>query len=102
MSCNSLTVRLPFRDQTGVTNVTFGVSVSSGECPDPAENKHIDKGGNGGLACKQPEIFRLNNTRNVRWMKVYSSMIFSLLLFYLAPKSHKLRLVYIIFSEVDI
>ncbi|XP_037645701.1 interleukin-1 receptor type 1 [Sebastes umbrosus] len=57
------------RDQTGVTNVTFGVSVSSGECPDPAENKRIDKGGNDGLACKQPEIFRLNNTRNVRWMK---------------------------------
>nr|WGH58456.1 interleukin 1 receptor type 1 [Sebastes schlegelii] len=61
--------RLPFRDQTGVTNMTFEVSVSSGECPDPAENKRIDLGGNDGLACKQSEIFSLNNTRNVRWMR---------------------------------
>ncbi|KAM9347792.1 interleukin-1 receptor type 1-like [Symphorus nematophorus] len=56
------------RDQTG-KSMTFGVSVSSGDCPDPPENISIQKGLNDGLPCKQDEIFRLNNTRTIRWMK---------------------------------
>ncbi|KAM6955125.1 interleukin-1 receptor type 1 [Lycodopsis pacificus] len=49
--------------------VTFGVSVSSGKCPDPPENKSITLGGSESVPCKQSEIFKLNNVRNIRWMK---------------------------------
>ncbi|XP_075961138.1 interleukin-1 receptor-like 2 [Anarhichas minor] len=49
--------------------VTFGVSVSSGKCPDPPENKSITLGVSEGVPCKQTEIFKLNNVGNIRWMK---------------------------------
>ncbi|XP_070770818.1 interleukin-1 receptor type 1 [Enoplosus armatus] len=57
------------RDETGLTRMKFRVSVSNGECPDPPEAITIPQGVNGGLHCKQTEIFSLNNTRNIRWMK---------------------------------
>ncbi|XP_071337363.1 interleukin-1 receptor type 1 isoform X2 [Trachinotus anak] len=57
------------RDKTGSLKVIFGVSVSTGECPDPPETISIPQGNSEGLPCKQTEIFRLNNTRNIRWMK---------------------------------
>ncbi|KAM4557759.1 interleukin-1 receptor type 1 isoform 2-T2 [Odontesthes bonariensis] len=57
------------RDETGEVRMTFRVSVSSGACPDAPETISITKGTSRGLPCKQTEIFRLNTTRNVRWMK---------------------------------
>ncbi|XP_040004639.1 interleukin-1 receptor type 1 isoform X2 [Xiphias gladius] len=57
------------RDETGLSKITFEMVVSTGECPDPPENKTITQGISGGLPCKQTEIFRLNNTRKIRWMK---------------------------------
>ncbi|KAM9709436.1 interleukin-1 receptor type 1 isoform 2-T3 [Menidia menidia] len=51
------------------TKMTYGVSVSSGEFPDTSENISIRKGASQGLPCKQTEIFSLNATTNVRWMK---------------------------------
>ncbi|XP_068602712.1 uncharacterized protein [Brachionichthys hirsutus] len=56
------------RDKPG-TKMTFWVSVSNGKCPDPPERIALPRGVNGGLPCKQEEIFSLNNTRNVRWLK---------------------------------
>ncbi|XP_038577073.1 interleukin-1 receptor type 1-like [Micropterus salmoides] len=56
-------------DKTRLLQMRFGVSVSSEECPDPPEIISITQGVSGGLPCKQREIFRLNNTRNIRWMK---------------------------------
>ncbi|XP_070832210.1 interleukin-1 receptor-like 2 [Chaetodon trifascialis] len=47
----------------------FVVSVSSGQCPDPSETRYITEGVSDGLPCKQHEIFRLNDTGNIRWMK---------------------------------
>ncbi|XP_068593087.1 LOW QUALITY PROTEIN: interleukin-1 receptor-like 1 [Cebidichthys violaceus] len=60
---------LPLNSRSGSSNVTFGVSVSRGKCPDPPENKSITLGVSEGISCKQTEIFKLNTTRNVRWMK---------------------------------
>ncbi|XP_059198205.1 interleukin-1 receptor type 1 [Centropristis striata] len=55
------------RDKNGLSSrVTYGVSVSSAECPETLETVPIT---DGGLPCKQTEIFKLNNTRNIRWMK---------------------------------
>ncbi|KAK9537199.1 hypothetical protein VZT92_004835 [Zoarces viviparus] len=49
--------------------VTFGVSVSTGKCPDPPENKSLTLGVSEIVFCKQTEIFKLNNVENIRWMK---------------------------------
>lgn len=57
------------RGMTGSSRITFGVSVSNKECPDPPETISIIRGVNEGLPCKQKEIFRLKNTRKIRWMK---------------------------------
>uniref|UniRef100_UPI0037E7A486 interleukin-1 receptor type 1 n=1 Tax=Semicossyphus pulcher TaxID=241346 RepID=UPI0037E7A486 len=57
------------RDESGSFRVNFGVSVSSGECPDPPETISIQVEVSNGLPCKQREIFELNNTSNIRWMK---------------------------------
>ncbi|XP_053295662.1 interleukin-1 receptor type 1 isoform X1 [Pleuronectes platessa] len=57
------------RYKTGPLKMNFGVSVSSGECPDPSENISTSRGVILGLPCKQREIFRLNNRRSIRWMK---------------------------------
>uniref|UniRef100_A0A3B4UHG7 Ig-like domain-containing protein n=1 Tax=Seriola dumerili TaxID=41447 RepID=A0A3B4UHG7_SERDU len=57
------------RDETGLSKITFGVSVSTGECPDTPETISITQEVRGSLPCKQTEIFRLNNTRTIRWMK---------------------------------
>ncbi|XP_026233193.1 interleukin-1 receptor type 1-like [Anabas testudineus] len=57
------------RDKSGFMHMTFAVSVSSGECPDAAETVTITLGVSGGLPCKQREIFKLNETKNIRWMK---------------------------------
>uniref|UniRef100_A0A3Q3XN22 Uncharacterized protein n=1 Tax=Mola mola TaxID=94237 RepID=A0A3Q3XN22_MOLML len=51
------------------SKMTFKVRVSSEKCPDPPETISIPQGVNGGLPCKQKEIFKLNSTRNIRWMK---------------------------------
>ncbi|XP_068184899.1 interleukin-1 receptor type 1 isoform X2 [Antennarius striatus] len=56
------------RDKAG-TKMKFWVSVSNGECPDPSEEIHFARGVNGGIRCKQTDIFRLNNTGKIRWMK---------------------------------
>ncbi|XP_076603237.1 interleukin-1 receptor-like 2 isoform X2 [Chaetodon auriga] len=56
------------RDETGL-RMEFLVSVSSGECPEPSETRYITEDSNYGLPCKQREIFRLNDTGNIRWMK---------------------------------
>ncbi|XP_049903947.1 interleukin-1 receptor-like 1 isoform X2 [Epinephelus moara] len=57
------------RGTTGLSRMTFGVSVSNKECPDAPETISIIRGVNEGLPCKQKEIFRLKNTRKIRWMK---------------------------------
>ncbi|KAM6934572.1 interleukin-1 receptor type 1 [Xenentodon cancila] len=57
------------RNETGPWKMTFGVLVSAGECPEPPENITITVGVSEGLPCKQEEIFRLNDTRIIRWMK---------------------------------
>ncbi|XP_042350522.1 LOW QUALITY PROTEIN: interleukin-1 receptor type 1-like [Plectropomus leopardus] len=57
------------RGTTGPSRVTFGVSVSRGECPDPPETKTLTKGANQELPCKQSEILNLENKRNITWMK---------------------------------
>ncbi|XP_061580278.1 interleukin-1 receptor type 1 [Cololabis saira] len=57
------------RDETRTSTMTFGVLVSTAECPDPAENIAINVGVSKGLPCKQEEILRLNDTRIIRWMK---------------------------------
>ncbi|XP_041858197.1 interleukin-1 receptor type 1 isoform X2 [Melanotaenia boesemani] len=62
------------RDETGTLWRRFRVSVSRRECPDPPENIITTKGLNVGLPCKQTEIFSLNATKSVRWMKDCHSM----------------------------
>lgn len=57
------------RNETRSRRMTFRVLVSSENCPDAPEVRHIKNGNSGSLYCKQDEIFRLNNTRNVRWIK---------------------------------
>ncbi|XP_035531919.1 interleukin-1 receptor type 1-like [Morone saxatilis] len=57
------------RDETRILRMTFGLSVSSGRCPEPPENKSISVGVNGGLHCKQTDILSLNDTRSIQWMK---------------------------------
>ncbi|XP_023256190.1 interleukin-1 receptor type 1-like [Seriola lalandi dorsalis] len=57
------------RDETGLSKIIFGVSVSTAECPDTPETISITQDVRGSLPCKQTEIFRLNNTRTIRWMK---------------------------------
>uniref|UniRef100_A0A3P8UAE9 Interleukin-1 receptor accessory protein-like 1 n=1 Tax=Amphiprion percula TaxID=161767 RepID=A0A3P8UAE9_AMPPE len=57
------------RDETRSRRMTFEVLVSSENCPDAPEVRYIQNGVSGSLYCKQDEIFRLNNVRNVRWMK---------------------------------
>uniref|UniRef100_A0A8C7Z8Q4 Interleukin-1 receptor type 1 n=1 Tax=Oryzias sinensis TaxID=183150 RepID=A0A8C7Z8Q4_9TELE len=47
----------------------FRLSLSSGQCPDPREILSFPMGSSEGLPCKQTEIFRLNATKKVRWMK---------------------------------
>lgn len=66
---------LLFRDETRSLKLNFGVSVSTGQCPDPPENISVPQGVRGGLPCKQKEIFRLNKTRSIRWMKVWTSNV---------------------------
>lgn len=74
LSCSHFTVYLLlFRDKNGLSRINLGVSVSNEECPDSSENISITRGVNGGLPCKQKEIFRLRNTRNIRWMKVFTA-----------------------------
>ncbi|XP_060910637.1 interleukin-1 receptor type 1 [Labrus mixtus] len=57
------------RDETGSFRIKVGVSVSSGKCPDPLETISIPQAVSDGLPCKQSEIFGLNSTRSIRWMK---------------------------------
>ncbi|KAM6978399.1 interleukin-1 receptor type 1 [Tautogolabrus adspersus] len=57
------------RDETCSARIKVRVSVSSGKCPDPLETIVIPKGVTDGLPCKQREIFGLNSTRSIRWMK---------------------------------
>ncbi|XP_029315736.1 interleukin-1 receptor type 1 isoform X2 [Cottoperca gobio] len=57
------------RGKNGLSSISFGVSVSGGKCPDQPETISIVKGSNGGVPCKQAEIFKLNKTRNIQWMK---------------------------------
>ncbi|XP_070694240.1 interleukin-1 receptor type 1-like [Pempheris klunzingeri] len=57
------------RGKTGLLRLKYGVSVSSERCPDPPETISMTRGVSEVLPCKQSEIFRLNNTRNARWMK---------------------------------
>ncbi|XP_051260768.1 interleukin-1 receptor type 1 [Dicentrarchus labrax] len=57
------------RDNTRLSRITFWLSVSSGVCPEPPENKSISVGVNGGLHCKQTDILSLNDTRSIQWMK---------------------------------
>ncbi|KAG8000875.1 Interleukin-1 receptor-like 1 [Nibea albiflora] len=57
------------RNSAGLSWMTFFVSVSSGECPDAPETVSISQRVNGALPCRQREIFGLNETRTVRWMK---------------------------------
>uniref|UniRef100_H3C1L0 Interleukin-1 receptor accessory protein-like 1 n=1 Tax=Tetraodon nigroviridis TaxID=99883 RepID=H3C1L0_TETNG len=49
--------------------MTSSVLVSRETCPEPLETKLISLGGRVGLPCKMKEIFRLNNSRSVRWVK---------------------------------
>ncbi|XP_073329922.1 interleukin-1 receptor type 1 [Pagrus major] len=56
------------RDETG-SGIKFLVSVSSEECPDPSETEIVAWEVSVHLPCKQEEIFKLNNTMNIRWMK---------------------------------
>ncbi|KAM7406883.1 hypothetical protein PAMA_002873 [Pampus argenteus] len=56
------------RDGTSLT-MELGVSVSSGECPEPAETKTIVQGMSSGLPCQQIEIFRLMKPQSIRWLK---------------------------------
>ncbi|KAF3694563.1 Interleukin-1 receptor type 1 [Channa argus] len=57
------------RDKTGLLQITFQVSVSPGECPNPSETVPIPEGVNGGLPCKQTEIFELNVKKEIQWMR---------------------------------
>ncbi|XP_054602601.1 interleukin-1 receptor type 1 isoform X3 [Nothobranchius furzeri] len=57
------------REKTGSSKRRFSVLVSSADCPDSNEEILITEGVRGGLPCKQTEIFSLNVTRRVRWMK---------------------------------
>ncbi|XP_032385383.1 interleukin-1 receptor type 1 [Etheostoma spectabile] len=57
------------RGKTGLSRMTFEVSVSSEECPDPSETTFITRDVSGSLPCKQAEIFKLKNTQKIRWMK---------------------------------
>ncbi|KAM7380095.1 hypothetical protein PAMP_003412 [Pampus punctatissimus] len=50
-------------------SMELGVSVSSGECPEPAETKTITQGMSSGLPCQQIEIFRLMKPQSIRWLK---------------------------------
>nr|XP_046259684.1 interleukin-1 receptor type 1-like isoform X2 [Scatophagus argus] len=56
------------RDGTGL-RMKFELSVSSGKCPELSETKSIPKGVSEGLPCKQKDIFQLNATRNIQWLK---------------------------------
>ncbi|KAF1382874.1 hypothetical protein PFLUV_G00148350 [Perca fluviatilis] len=57
------------RGKTGLSRVTFEVSVSSEECPDPSETTFLTREVSGSLPCKQAEIFTLKKTGKIRWMK---------------------------------
>ncbi|KAF7653388.1 hypothetical protein LDENG_00083490 [Lucifuga dentata] len=57
------------RGQRRSWEMDFNVLVSSSECPDPAEATPIIQGTSDGLPCKQKEIFRLNSTTHIRWLK---------------------------------
>ena len=75
--CICFTVNLHlFRDETKL-KMTFNLRVSSEKCPDPLENISIPQEVNGGLPCKQEEIFKLNSTKNIRWMKVSTAPWYS-------------------------
>ncbi|XP_008299812.1 interleukin-1 receptor type 1 [Stegastes partitus] len=47
----------------------YEVLVSSKECPDAPEVRSFQNGVSTILPCKQTEIFKLNGTKDVRWMK---------------------------------
>lgn len=51
------------------SKIRLKVLVSNGHCPDPNEKISVRKGGSDRLPCKQDEIFRLNITRKIQWMK---------------------------------
>ncbi|XP_047226023.1 interleukin-1 receptor type 1 isoform X2 [Girardinichthys multiradiatus] len=57
------------RNETTSSKRRFRVLVSRKDCPDPNENISVVKRVRDGLRCKQTEIFRLNLTRKIRWMK---------------------------------
>uniref|UniRef100_A0A8D0CXW7 Uncharacterized protein n=1 Tax=Sander lucioperca TaxID=283035 RepID=A0A8D0CXW7_SANLU len=57
------------RGKTGLLRVTFEVSVSSEECPNPSETTFLTREVSGSLPCKQAEIFTLKKTGKIRWMK---------------------------------
>lgn len=56
------------KNRTGL-RIFFLVSVSSEECPGSSETISIAQGVSDGLPCKQREIFGLNTTRTIRWLK---------------------------------
>ncbi|XP_056895768.1 interleukin-1 receptor-like 1 [Takifugu flavidus] len=56
------------RDETNL-KMKFSVLVSREKCPEALETRIISQGRNGVLPCKLREIFQLNTTRIVQWMK---------------------------------
>ncbi|XP_067460479.1 interleukin-1 receptor type 1-like [Thunnus thynnus] len=63
------TYNCEIRTEDKLLRMELGVSVSSGECPDPADTKPITQGVSRGVSCQQNEIIRLNKTQNIRWLK---------------------------------
>uniref|UniRef100_UPI003AB0491E interleukin-1 receptor type 1-like n=1 Tax=Centroberyx gerrardi TaxID=166262 RepID=UPI003AB0491E len=57
------------RDQRGSQEREFRVSVSSGGCPSPAEDRLLTQGVSSALPCKLDQILGLNSTADVRWLK---------------------------------
>ncbi|KAK2840132.1 hypothetical protein Q5P01_013872 [Channa striata] len=55
-------------DKTGL-QMTYQVLVTTGECPSPSETVPITEGVSGGLPCKQTEIFKLKEKKQIRWMR---------------------------------
>ena len=66
------------RNQRGAQEIDFILSVSSGQCPHPAENRAFKQGTTDVLLCKQMDILKLQkNTTHVRWLKVVAQLILS-------------------------
>ncbi|XP_075993929.1 interleukin-1 receptor-like 2 isoform X2 [Genypterus blacodes] len=55
------------RDQRGTFGEEFKVLVSASQCPEPSEDITVVTAG--GLRCKQKEIFTLNSSTHIRWLK---------------------------------